>query len=102
MKLPKPNIIYEGSLEGIVSSKKILTVGSYAIFLLKLEEKIEGIPEEIPVCSPLFKINKFVYIEEGDHVIIHGKFMKIPLFWKDDHYGMMASHIYNYTRKCGL
>ncbi len=100
--MPRDKVIYQGTLKGIVSSKQMLVAEYRIIFLLKLEEKIEGIPEEIPVLSQIVGMKRFLYIEEGDRVIVHGKFVQRPTFWKDDHFGMNADHIYNFTRKCGL
>ncbi|NVM04618.1 MAG: hypothetical protein HWN67_20005 [Candidatus Helarchaeota archaeon] len=72
----------------------------YAVifFSVKMDEPIEGIPEEITVYS-----NGVTNIRKGDTVKIIGKIVrnKLELFPEGD-IRLIAEHIYNETLKCGF
>ncbi len=96
-------ILFKGTLRGSVS---YLYPTSYIKFVLKLDEKIEGIPEELPVfIRPSISLGwKYarVILRPNDKILLHGQIIqdKVKFFKKEEIY-VQAKHIYNETLKCG-
>ena len=87
-------ILYEGILNGIVTNQSF---GAYEA-TIKLDEKIEGIPEEI-----LLRSYGYIYLNKGDIIRVYGIIIKEPLkFWQKDRIYIKAKHIYNETLQYGF
>ncbi len=96
--------IFEGLLEGTISGEPITRVAgdqrstsSTTYFSMRLNGKIEGIPEEFVVVATR---RRFAYVRKGDEVAIEGNLFK--LIENDlEYYGMELVAIYNKTLKTG-
>ena len=103
------NIIYEGELQGIVTSTVTRTGFSqgYAFlsFIIKLDKRLEGIPEELPVFGGKTRHSEYLintHVREGDIVKIYGKIIQNWLkHWKRDVIWIRAEHIFNETLNFG-
>ncbi len=75
----------KGEFSGIVSRKNISYVCSHQIytisFMVKLDQKIKGVPEEITVSSSKGRWEQptRMIIQEGDELLIAGEIKKIKL-----------------------
>ncbi|MFX1451092.1 MAG: hypothetical protein ACFFCM_09630 [Promethearchaeota archaeon] len=86
-------ILYEGILNGIVT---IPSFGGYQA-IIKLEEKIEGVPVEI-----YLKGHGEICLNKGDIIKVYGRIIKEPLkFWQKDRIYIRARHIFNETLQYG-
>jgi hypothetical protein len=105
--------VFTGTIRGTVTSKGVYIghgdMGGFLSFYIKLDEKIENIPEaaEIPVWSSakgssgkdLFCLR----LKEGDKVLVNGKIINYRLvFWQIEVIRMEADHIYNETSDYGF
>ena len=69
-------------------------------FLLKLDESIAGIPEEVIVMyySPIG-----FYIRVGDKIQLEGTiYQELLKYWQKDFIWINAEHIFNESIKCGF
>ncbi|MFX1451486.1 MAG: hypothetical protein ACFFCM_11625 [Promethearchaeota archaeon] len=99
-------------LKGIIRGIAISNLEGCS-FIIKLEDKIEGLPEEFVVYSrkaahrysPVSREPKIqsTHIREGDYVIIEGQIVQ-EVIGKENFeiIRMEAEHIYNITLKCGF
>ncbi len=102
------DIIFKGILNGIVVSSVTQLIGHPGvnlIFRMRLNDVIEGIPEEIAVS---FSSSRHYYellslgIEKNDIVQVSGKIRKShSSFWNIDSVIMIAEHVLNETKKIG-
>ncbi|MFX0133595.1 MAG: hypothetical protein ACFFDN_08125 [Candidatus Hodarchaeota archaeon] len=101
----KPEELFSGTIQGVITSNGLFAMATprnhrYAIMLFsfKMDEPIEGIPEEITVST-----HGITNLRKGDKVKIIGKIVrnKLELF-PDGDIRLMAEHIYNETLKCGF
>ncbi|NVM03279.1 MAG: hypothetical protein HWN67_13140 [Candidatus Helarchaeota archaeon] len=86
-------------MNGIVTS--FPTTGDYySSSTIKMDEKIEGVPEEIVMR---FRAHQYTYIKEGDIIRVYGKIIQETLkFWQKDRIYLKADHIYNEILQCGF
>ena len=100
--------VFKGELRGIA------TTGIQGTsFVLKLDEKFGGVPEEIVVFSGRLsagyagalsrKKHQATHIRPGDSIIVIGEMIReIEGKDKREYFRMHATHIYNETLKCGF
>ena len=70
-------------------------------FLLKLDYNIEGIPKKIAVGVEFYDYPPEIKV--GDKVRVFGKIYYFYLdTWEAEHFGMLASRLYNETTQSGL
>lgn len=105
----KTNIMSEFS--GTVAQRVVHYAASQAIggvvsFIIKLDEKFEGIPETLPVIATSGSHWKQLFctnIQAGDKLLIKGKIQKIDLkIWQKEVYYLFANHIFNVTMDFGF
>ena len=96
-------LLYEGIINGTVSGKQRETFygafrGILNCFSIKLDEKIEGIPQELIVKS-----YHFPYLRIGDKVKINGEIVeKRAIKWDLPSFYIYARNIYNLTLQIGF
>ncbi len=92
--------LFRGTLHGIVTSERVDNA-----FVMKLDEKIEGLPEEIVVVISITTGGyRFMsaYMRIGDKVIVDGV-IKRQIRGKSqlEYIYMIANHLYNENLKVG-
>jgi hypothetical protein len=88
INFPSPPIVDDSSLHYAFSE---------VCFVMRLEERFEGVPDEILVHT-----SKFGYFGEGDEVILQGKIFKTYLSqWGRQMFTIEANHFYNESLKIG-
>lgn len=71
--------------------------GAQAKFVMKLEENIEGVPDEI-----LVQTTQFGHFGKNDKVILEGKVFRINFkHWDKLFYSLIAEHYYNESLQIG-
>nr|MDO8080037.1 hypothetical protein [Candidatus Freyarchaeota archaeon] len=110
-KKEKTGTIFEGTIHGTVTSTPLFGVGKGPVvisFSVKIDEEIEGIPNEIGVYFyHLAKISLDpklfqIILRANDRVTIKGKIKKERLSEFPNYSIIMtAEYIYNETLKCG-
>ena len=101
----KPEELFSGTIQGVITSNGLFAMANrkdhrWAVmyFSVKMDEPIEGIPEEITVHT-----NGILNFRKGDTVKIIGKIVRNPLeHFPDGSIQLNAEHIYNETLKCGF
>ncbi|WXG41770.1 MAG: hypothetical protein WED07_13570 [Candidatus Freyarchaeum deiterrae] len=91
-------ILYEGKIRGSVAKESVISPGvkmtlfvERTLFVMKLEEDFEEIPDKI-----LVQTRSFGYFGKGDEVILQGKIFKMPLNrWGRTMYAIIADHYFN-------
>ncbi|WXG41769.1 MAG: zinc ribbon domain-containing protein [Candidatus Freyarchaeum deiterrae] len=91
---PYPNINFANST---FVAPPLYQVFSEVCFVVRLEENLEGGPDEILVLS-----SNFGYFGKGDEVILQGKLFKTYLsYWSGPMYLIVADHYYNESLRIG-
>jgi len=99
----------KGEFSGIVTRRNVTFVsqGGFGIsFMIKLDQKSYGIPEEITVLATAtagaLRLGSTI-IQEGDELLISGEIRKMKLSeWGIDVYQLKADHIFNKTTNYGF
>nr|MDO8081082.1 zinc ribbon domain-containing protein [Candidatus Freyarchaeota archaeon] len=98
----RKQVLYKGVIRGLVTKESRLRfVGGGRIFgadfVMKLEENIEGVPEEILVHTAAIG-----YFRKDDEVILQGRIFKIVLRqWGRPMYVIEADHFHNESLQIG-
>lgn len=95
-------VLYKGTIRGLVTRDSRTRVARNVLwdgtdFVMKLEENIGGVPDEILVRS-----SEQGYFGKGDKVILQGKITKINLkHWNRLMYVIFAKYFYNESLQIG-
>ncbi|MFX0138621.1 MAG: hypothetical protein ACFFDN_33570 [Candidatus Hodarchaeota archaeon] len=99
--------LFKGKVRGTINSNVHFGVRGdphykYYIFSIKLDNKIEGIPEEFIVqCSRRAGIG--IVLRKNDKVLIDGEIRREYVkHFQVEFICMLSSHVYNETLKCGF
>ncbi|MFX1450352.1 MAG: hypothetical protein ACFFCM_05895 [Promethearchaeota archaeon] len=94
--------VFRGSLSGTATSDEIYSTSELgAVFSMKLDLEIEGLPNEFLVYN--YKFQGRVIIRKGDKVLIEGKLFQGSMGKNGlEIIEMEAEHIYNSTLQCGF
>ena len=100
----KDKILFKGTIRGRIITNSDITYYCRS-FIINIDERIEGIPEEFPVFAETtsnFKYLVMTHLREGDTVQLNGKIIQsLSNFWQKDIIWMRANHIYNETLQFG-
>ncbi len=94
--------VFKGKLSGTATSDVKLYISAQPplVFSIKLDQEIEGIPNEFLVCS---QIHTNIFIRNGDKLLIEGKLFQ-GIMGKNEFSitEMHVDHIYNTNLKYGF
>ena len=93
-------LLFQGELSGVISipiaSGSMMSSGA---IIIKLDEPIEGVPEEILARSRHF--NEFPF-QKGDKVKIFGKIIRKKVeYWGKEYIILQPIHLWNETLQVG-